>query len=152
MASLKLWWPSTPEEFATHNPSPEHWACELASGWQGSDGSSASLDDIEGIRVGKTGRDYLPGLPANLHDFHYRVIRRLAARQMIDDRTRRAMRAAADLRHYTGLLAQVSVLIGWSGWKARRRAGARYQALRWFGDRHSRPTTAEAYRDYAPAA
>jgi hypothetical protein len=142
-----LWWPKNLEEFGLHVPTLEQWEAELASGWAGSDGSTASLDDIEGIRIGQSGREYQPGLPANLHDYHYRVIRRLMAHHEIDEMTRTELQATADHRHYAGLLRCVSVLIHFDGWIARRRAGVRYQVLRWRGRSRTLPSAEEAYRD-----
>lgn len=141
------WWPTTTREFATHEPTFEQWQAELDSGWTGSDGSSSSLDDIEGLEIGKTGTEYRPDLPANHHDFDYRVIRRLMAHYDIGEKERSELQAAADAKHYAGLLKKVAVLIGFDGWKARNRAWVRYQALRWFGRKHTLPRFGEAFRD-----
>lgn len=140
-----LWWPTCAEQVATHAPTREQWAAETASGWPPSDGSTASLDDLEGIQIGVSGAAYRPDLPANHHDYDCRVIRRLLFSGQIDLATAREMRAAADRKHYAGLLRCVSVLIGWSGWWARRRAYGRYLGLRAFGT-GLYPSPAEAYR------
>lgn len=142
-----LWWPGSFADFAGHRPSESQWAAELASGWRGSDGSTLSLDQIEGIEIGRTGSEYLPDLPANLHDFLYRVIRRLMAHRLIDEQARARLQACADNRLHAGMLSRVHVLIGLDGWVARRRAGVRFQAVRWRGRRHTLPTGGEAYRD-----
>lgn len=59
--------------------------------WLGfkSDGSSYSPDVIEGIRIGRTGTDYRPDLPASLHDARF-----FAARnhdRLIDELVRRRL-------------------------------------------------------------
>jgi hypothetical protein len=144
---LPLWWPESAAELARHHPSAEEWEAELESGWSGPNGSTCSTDDIEGIRIGRTTREYAhPLLPADHHDYDYRVQRRLAALRQIDGATRREMRAAADRKHYAGLLHKLLVLVGWSGWKARRRARVRYLALRLFGWRFNRVREDEAFR------
>lgn len=147
MTQPALWMPESTAEFRAHKPTFEQWQAELASGWTGSDGSTSSLDDIEGVQIGVTGTDHRPDLPANHHDFDYRVLRRLGAHYLIDEYERADLQAAADAKHYAGLLEKVAVLVGWNGWKARARAWGRYQALRWFGRRHTLPRHGEAYRD-----
>lgn len=121
------------------------WESELRSGWPGPDGSSCSLDNVEGIKIGETTRDYRPDLPANLHDFRYRVIRRLRAWNLIDSKQAAELRALADQEHYTKLMESVSILVGWNGWKARQRVRARYYALRLFGRRSTLPRGDETY-------
>lgn len=145
-ASERLWWPDLDREFAEHTPTEDEWAAELESGWAGSNGSSVSLDDIEGVRIGLTSRAYRPDLPANLHDYQYRVLRRLLALRRIDETTRAEMQRAADRRHLCGLQHKLLVLVGFDGWKARRRARLRYTALRWFGKSATLPGDTEAYR------
>lgn len=140
-----LWWPTTPDQVAAHSPTREQWEAEVASGWPPSDGSTASLDDVEGIQIGVSGSAYRPDLPANHHDYDCRVVRRLLFSGQVDLRTARQMRAAADWKHYEALLRAVSVLVGWSGWKARRRAYGRYVGLRLFGI-GLMPDRDEAYR------
>lgn len=142
----QLWWPRTAQEIAEHYPTAQEWYAETESGWPPCDGSSCSLDDVEGIRVGISGGDYRPDLPANHHDYDYRVIRRLVALLQIDEQTRRAMQKAADTKHWLGLQRKVAVLIGVSGWKARARARVRYSALRVLGRRSTMPRKSEAYR------
>lgn len=145
MAVLKLWWPRTPEEFAAHTPTLEEWEAESASGWPPSDGSTASFDDVEGICIGVSGAAYRPDLPANHHDYDCRVVRRLLFVGRVDLATARRMRAVADRKHYAALLGAVSVLVRFSGWKARRRAYVRYVVLRVFGV-GLLPDRGEAYR------
>lgn len=89
------------------------------------DGSSASLDDIEGIRIGISGPEYRPRLPANLHDFRYWWSRN---HEMVP-----WTRQEADAEYRDGCLRCVSILVGFSGWKARKRCWARYWGLRAFG-------------------
>lgn len=142
----ELWWPRTATEMAEHCPTEAEWEAERDSGWPPCDGSSWSFDDVEGIRVGRTGPEYAPQLPANHHDYDYRVIRRLVALHWIDEATRRAMQKAADGKHEGGLLEHVGILIGWSGFKARARAHWRYLVLRLVGWRSTLPRSDEAYR------
>jgi hypothetical protein len=47
----------------------------LATGWQGTDGSSCSFDNIQGVQIGRTGGQF-NRLPATLHDVAYELIRR----------------------------------------------------------------------------
>lgn len=140
-----LWWPRSAEDFAEHRPRRDEWTAEVESGWPPSDGSTASLDDLEGIQIGIAGAAYRPDLPANHHDYDCRVIRRLLFSGQVDLATARQMRQVADRKHYVNLLRAVSVLVGWSGWKARRRAYVRYLGLRAFGI-GLHPTPNEAYR------
>jgi len=131
--------PRTPEQLVAAMPSYRNWKAELQSGWPGPDGSTSSLDNIEGIQIGLTTTDYRTDLPANLHDFRYRVIRRLWAGGVIDKSMVQKMRAAADAEHLEKLLEAVSVLVGWHGFKARIRARVRYRALRLFAFGAVRP-------------
>ena len=139
-----LVWPLTPRAIATHRPTPDQWAAEVALGWY-SDGSSYSTDTIEGVRIGITGKAYRPDLPANLHDFRYRVIRRLVAARLIDDARRLAMRAAADWDHWQGLRDATKHLEGVAGLRARARCAVRYYAIRWTGAKYTRPQSFEVY-------
>jgi hypothetical protein len=47
-----------------------------STGWAGSDGSSCSFDDVQGVQIGMTG-GRMNRLPATLHDVSYELIRRL---------------------------------------------------------------------------
>ena len=59
-------------------PSVEAWENELRLGWSGPDGSSMSTDTICGVKIGKTSTSYIfIDLPANRHDWYYRLGRRL---------------------------------------------------------------------------
>jgi hypothetical protein len=120
--------PVTIHEFL-RPPSLEEWNATLSLGWSGPDGSSSSLDDIEGIRIGITSTSYDHAhLPANWHDWLYMLGR--------THRLPQNYRAAADALYCDRCLDQVAILIGWNGWKARTRCYIRYRALRLFG-RHA---------------
>lgn len=119
-------------------PSVAAWECELAGGWAGPDGSSCSLDDVEGIRIGVTARVFCL-LPANLHDFRYRCIRRLLACGKVNRAQGRALRKLADAEHWAELVLAVRVLVGFHGWKARQRAHVRWIGLRLLGARNAEP-------------
>lgn len=55
-------------------PSSDEWYSELADGWRGPDGSTASTDHMMGVRIGRTTTDYrYVKLPACLHDYRYRL-------------------------------------------------------------------------------
>ena len=55
-------------------PTSDEWYSELADGWRGPDGSTASTDTIMGVRIGRTTKDYRDvKLPASLHDYRYRL-------------------------------------------------------------------------------
>lgn len=55
-------------------PTSEEWYSELADGWRGPDGSTASTDHMMGVRIGRTTTDYKDvQLPASLHDYRYRL-------------------------------------------------------------------------------
>jgi hypothetical protein len=87
------------------------------------DGSSASLDDVEGIRIGCSDAVYRnPQLPANLHDFRYWCARNHAFVPWT--------RQEADAEYRDGCLRLTSILIGWHGWKAKQRCWLRYYGLR----------------------
>ena len=108
-------------------PTPEEWRREFEYfGWSGSDGSSSSSDNIEGIQIGKTSRKIGDiGYPANLHDWRYQMGRRKVLPA--------ECRKAADQGYRDDCLLSVAILIGFSGWKARVRCRWRYYALRVFG-------------------
>lgn len=92
------------------------------------DGSSNSFDSVQGIVIGSSDalfRD--PQLPANLHDFRYWYARNHADVPWT--------RQEADAEYRDGCLREVSILVGWSGWKARRQCWLRYYALRVAGRR-----------------
>jgi hypothetical protein len=92
------------------------------------DGSSASLDDIEGIRIGISEdppKWRNPALPAALHDMRYWKARTYKHVPWT--------RQEADAEYRDGCLRCVSVLVGFSGWKARKRCWLRYYGLRAFG-------------------
>jgi hypothetical protein len=58
-------------------PSYRAWQKELEAGWPGPDGSSMSTDTIMGVRIGLTSPSYEHSdLPANRHDWMYRLARR----------------------------------------------------------------------------
>jgi hypothetical protein len=110
-----------------HIPTLIEWQREFEYfGWDGSDGSTSSFDDIEGIRIGITSRNIKDvGYPANLHDWRYQLGRR--------KRLGPKFRRAADKGYRDDCLLAISVLVGFSGWKARIRCWIRYFALRLFG-------------------
>ena len=67
----------TVEEFMQH-PTIERWLEEISEGWEGPNGSSMSSDHIMGVRIGEASTNFAhSGLPANLHDYRYRLGRRL---------------------------------------------------------------------------
>jgi hypothetical protein len=115
-----------PERFL-RLPTKAEWDREFEYfGWEGSDGSSSSFDDIEGIRIGVTSRRLIDlSYPANLHDWRYQMGRRKVLPA--------SFRKAADKGYRDDCLDEVSVLVGFSGWKARVRCHIRYYALRVFG-------------------
>jgi hypothetical protein len=110
-----------------HFPTKAEWDREFEYfGWSGSDGSSSSFDDIEGIRIGKTSRKISDiGYPANLHDWRYQMGRRKVLPA--------ACRKAADKGYRDDCLLSVAILVGFSGWKARVRCHIRYYVLRLVG-------------------
>lgn len=130
---MSLFNPKTAQELIHRWPTREEWEAELNSGWAGSNGSSASLDNIEGVVIGTSTKEYSPNYPANWHDFLYRVIRRLYVMGILSDNDRYYFQLAADQAHYAALLDSVAHLVGFNGWMARKRAEIRYYALRWFG-------------------
>ncbi len=107
-------------------PTKKQWDDELARGWDGPDGSSASTDNIGGIVIGTTSKKFSDSkLPANFHDWLYRLGRRKGLH--------RRFRKAADKAYRDWCLVRVSVLVGYAGWKARIRCRARYRVLRAVG-------------------
>ena len=58
-------------------PTRNRWQAELGAGWFGPDGSSMSTDTICGVRIGVTSSEWMNvDLPANRHDWYYRLGRR----------------------------------------------------------------------------
>lgn len=105
----------------------------LATGWPGTDGSSCSFDDIQGVRIGLTG-GHLNRLPATLHDVAYELIRRFQPPGRVREHADAMYRdACVDLLRRKlvpgSLSCRVGVLQAWS----------RYFALRAFGWRAARP-------------
>ena len=125
-------------------PTIEQWYYELDRGWDGPDGSSCSTDNIGGIVIGTTSEEHSESdRPANLHDWYYRLGRR--------KRLGRRFRKAADKVYRDRCLECVEILVGWAGWKARRRCHARYRGLRILGWRAwtREPKLKEGERDRA---
>jgi hypothetical protein len=120
--------PLTLEEFLLP-PTKEAWESELAAGWKGSDGSSISTDDIQGIRVGITSNSYkYSNLPASRHDFCYHLGRKYKLPSKY--------RKEADKLYRNLCLKLIKKhLMGFSAWKGRQQAKIRYRALRLFGRR-----------------
>lgn len=142
---MSLFNPKSAQELVSKWPTEEQWQAELNSGWKGSNGSSCSLDNIEGIVIGTTTKEYSPNLPANWHDFLYRTIRRLYYQGLLDDDSRYYFQLAADHAHYAALLDSVTHLVGINGWIARKRAEIRYYALRWAGKSSTIPNRDEIF-------
>ena len=105
-------------------PTQEQWEEAVSQGFS-PDGSSNSTDTIFGVRIGRTSTDYLPGLPANLHDFRYWCGGGPGGQFM------------ADTEHYWQLRYKCDgEFRGWKAplrWLARIRIRARYRALRELG-------------------
>jgi hypothetical protein len=58
-------------------PTRNRWQAEVGAGWRGPDGSSMSTDTICGVRIGVTSDRWEDcDLPANRHDWYYRLGRR----------------------------------------------------------------------------
>lgn len=108
----------------------QEWHWLVVQGWE-SDGSSCSLDDIEGVRIGRSGAAFADAdLPANRHDFFYALGRLLLQRH----RDSAAFRKAADAGYRDDCARCVAAaLIGWRVTAGALRARARYVALRLFG-------------------
>jgi hypothetical protein len=87
------------------------------------DGSSASLDDIMGIRIGISSNTYEDSFyPANKHDFIYWYARNHEGEW--------CKRIEGDADYRDGCRERVSRLIGAAGWLARRICRGRYIGLR----------------------
>lgn len=116
----------TLEEFLAQ-PTREEWYAELEAGWRGPDGSSCSLDDVLGVRIGITSRLWrYATLPANLHDWRYHLGRKHGLPS--------SYRAAADAEYRDGCAARVAdALIGWRVRAGAARAYARWLVLRALG-------------------
>jgi len=143
-AAAGLAWPHTVQEIRERIPTASEWVAEVALGFR-SDGSTWSTDHVQGVRIGQTGTAYRPELPANLHDYRYRVIRRLVYCRHIDERTRVAMRHAADLAHWEDLRFRVRSLPTLRRWIAFRRCAVRYYMVRLTADRFTLPRSGESY-------
>ena len=109
-------------------PTQEQWEAELDDGWFGPYGSSMSTDHMMGIRIGVTSPDYRHHrLPANLHDWRYRLGRKhkLSARH----------RHAADVAYRKDCIAYIKRRLDGRTMEAIGvfRAWIRYYALRLFG-------------------
>jgi hypothetical protein len=119
----------TPQEFMEH-PTHEQWLEEIDKhGWRGPDGSSASFDSIQGIRVGIMSASYEKNLApdgdlyaASGHDWRHQLGRRL------DLPTRYS--GPNDRYYRDRCLQHTAHLMGWSGWKARRSCWFRWRVLR----------------------
>ena len=114
----------TEEEFLAE-PTRRQWEFELRLGWSGPDGSTASTDHICGVRIGKKDPDYVyHNLPANRHDWQYRLARRT--------RLPKEFRILADEMYRDGCIWRVeSADIGWTLTKiAAARSWIRYYTLR----------------------
>ena len=107
-------------------PTREEWRRELRRDWAGPDGSSFSTDTICGVLIGCTSTDWKHHrLPANGHDYKYRIARRLR----LPERYRRF----ADRDYRNGCLRLVRLRIRWYNPLrpiAVARCHARYAALR----------------------
>jgi hypothetical protein len=104
-----------------------------ATGWAGTDGSSCSFDDIQGVRIGLTG-GHMNRLPATLHDVAYELIRRFQppgrVREHADAMYRdECVKRLRDKLVPGSLSCRVGVLQCWT----------RYYVLRTFGWRAARP-------------
>jgi hypothetical protein len=107
-------------EALTHDADVHAWLVE--TGWR-SDGSSSSLDNIEGLRVGASGTAFNL-LPATTHDRAYELSRRLGGLPG-------ALRKRADQGYRDGCLAIVNgTLIGANRALGVARCHARYLGLR----------------------
>lgn len=105
----------------------------LATGWQGSDGSSCSFDDVQGVRIGCTGGQFNL-MPATLHDVAYALLRRFQPPGRVREEADRMYRDECILRLRENLVngslsCRVGILQAWT----------RYYALRAFGWKAARP-------------
>lgn len=108
-------------------PTKRQWQRELNGGWAGPDGSSQSLDDIMGVRIGVTSTRWEDSrLPANLHDWRYRLGRRYGLPG--------SYRKVSDAAYRDDCAARTdAALVGWRRRVARWRAAVRYRILRLAG-------------------
>lgn len=105
----------------------------LATGWGGTDGSSCSFDDIQGVRIGMTGGQ-MNRLPATMHDVAYELIRRFRPPGIVREYADRMYRDECIRRLREKLVpGSLSCRLGVA------QAWARYAALRAFGWRAARP-------------
>lgn len=120
---------SDPRLFTALPITVREWKAAIDWGWPGPDGSTASLDNIEGVVIGKTTRDpRWRHLPASRHDFFYELGRRF----QLDSRYRKA--ADQDYRDTCiGILQEA--LVGLNQRLGVLRAHARYWGLRLFARR-----------------
>ena len=119
-------------------PTRGWWVSEVASGWPGSNGSSMSTDHIFGVRIGITSSEYsIAKGPADLHDFGYRVLRRMLWMNSLSSYEAETIRKRVDDQMYDGLISlsgeapRVAVMTG----AYRIRCYARWFAVRWVGSR-----------------
>lgn len=120
------WRLSSPNRFTSGPIGPDAFDWLVTRGWA-SDGSSASLDDIMGVRIGASGNRYEDAvLPANRHDCFYELGRLF--------RLSPPFRAAADADYRDRCIEAVNLhLVGWRQHAGVARAHARYRTLRAFG-------------------
>jgi hypothetical protein len=116
----------SPAAFTLGPITREEWEWLVGLGWI-SDGSSRSLDNIEGIRIGRSGTDYADApYPANRHDFWYELGRLF--------RLGSAFKLAADRDYRDCCIVSLRLnLVGLNMRKGVARAHVRYYALRAFG-------------------
>lgn len=123
-------------------PRPEFWAAELTSGWPGSNGSSCSTDTMCGVRIGRTSPEHST-LPADVHDFWYRVLRRLHATTRVSEAEVLQLRARVDLAFRDNLLALAGDAPFGTRTVFRIRCLVRYRAVRRLGGLVNRPDLAQ---------
>lgn len=131
--------------FSMRIPEADEWAAEIWCGWAGPNGSSYSRDDILGVRIGVTTREYTVYLPANLHDFRYRVIRRLAQFGKVLAPEADRLRLLADREHLSELRKALIELPRHVRPLGYAMAARRYLALRWFAGFAAKPRLEERY-------
>jgi hypothetical protein len=107
-------------------PTRKEWNQELLDGWAGPDGSTLSDDAILGVRIGIMSPEFTyVDLPANRHDWYYRLARRYRLpsswRQRADGKYRDMC------RRMTSLAFRRNRFRRWIAWLI---AGERYFALR----------------------
>jgi hypothetical protein len=105
-------------------PTEAQWNRELRDGWAGPDGSTGSTDSIFTVRIGRTSPHYRwHKLPANRHDWLYRLARRY--------RLPKSWRLRADIEYRRLCMERCrDGLQGWRRGVAVVRVWARYGALR----------------------